>query len=78
MQDLLTDEPFTRKDIIHIQDPLNVSGRLIHEFHHVRFVSGQQAPACWLTLWELWEAGSMLSVQLWVAACLGLDSVVQG
>eukprot|EP00775_Hariotina_reticulata_P001460 gene1460-1802_t len=27
-KDLLTDEPFTRKDIIHIQDPLNVSGRL--------------------------------------------------
>lgn len=24
MRDLLTDEPFTRKDIIHIQDPLNL------------------------------------------------------
>ena len=23
-KDLLTDEPFTRKDIIHIQDPLNL------------------------------------------------------
>jgi hypothetical protein len=39
LQDLLTDEPFTRKDILHLQDPLNVSGRLISEFHHVRFVS---------------------------------------
>lgn len=39
LQDLLTDEPFTRKDIMHLQDPLNVSGRLISEFHHVRFVS---------------------------------------
>eukprot|EP00879_Flechtneria_rotunda_P018101 GHRR01018979.1.p1 GENE.GHRR01018979.1~~GHRR01018979.1.p1 ORF type:complete len:477 (+),score=141.25 GHRR01018979.1:219-1649(+) len=35
-KDLLTDEPFTRKDIIHIQDPLNVSGRLISDFHHVK------------------------------------------
>jgi peptidyl-prolyl cis-trans isomerase-like protein 2 len=44
-QDLLTDEPFTRKDLIHIQDPLNVSGRLISEFHHVRFVSASQQHA---------------------------------
>lgn len=38
-KDLLTDEPFTRKDIIHIQDPLNVSGKVISDFHHVKFVS---------------------------------------
>eukprot|EP00878_Enallax_costatus_P005031 GHUV01005291.1.p1 GENE.GHUV01005291.1~~GHUV01005291.1.p1 ORF type:complete len:453 (+),score=156.64 GHUV01005291.1:285-1643(+) len=36
-KDLLTEEPFTRKDIIHIQDPLNVSGKLISEFHHVKY-----------------------------------------
>lgn len=24
MKDLLTDQPFTRKDIIHIQDPMNL------------------------------------------------------
>uniref|UniRef100_A0A383V4T2 Peptidylprolyl isomerase n=2 Tax=Tetradesmus obliquus TaxID=3088 RepID=A0A383V4T2_TETOB len=36
-KDLLTEQPFTRKDIIHLQDPLNVSGRLISEFHHVKF-----------------------------------------
>eukprot|EP00882_Tetradesmus_deserticola_P033605 GHRQ01038405.1.p2 GENE.GHRQ01038405.1~~GHRQ01038405.1.p2 ORF type:complete len:219 (+),score=69.97 GHRQ01038405.1:389-1045(+) len=41
-KDLLTEEPFTRKDIIHLQDPLNVSGRLISEFHHVKFVSPSQ------------------------------------
>ena len=26
--DLLTDEPFTRKDIVHIQDPLNLQVRV--------------------------------------------------
>ncbi len=26
-KDLLTDEPFTRKDIIHLQDPLNLQVR---------------------------------------------------
>ncbi|GIL92325.1 hypothetical protein Vretimale_19576 [Volvox reticuliferus] len=35
-KDLLTDEPFTRKDIIHIQDPLNLSGRTIDQFDHVK------------------------------------------
>eukprot|EP00884_Botryococcus_braunii_P021935 jgi/Botrbrau1/8425/Bobra.0237s0045.1 len=35
-KDLLTDAPFTRKDIIHIQDPLNLSGRNVSEFHHVK------------------------------------------
>lgn len=35
-KDLLTDAPFTRKDIIHIQDPLNLSGRNVAEFHHVK------------------------------------------
>ncbi|KXZ54522.1 hypothetical protein GPECTOR_4g587 [Gonium pectorale] len=35
-RDLLTDEPFTRKDIIHIQDPLNLSGRTIDQFDHVK------------------------------------------
>ena len=35
-RDLLTDEPFTRKDIIEIQDPLNLSGRTLDQFDHVR------------------------------------------
>lgn len=35
-KDLLTDEPFTRKDIIHIQDPLNLSKRTVSEFDHVK------------------------------------------
>ncbi|EFN51543.1 hypothetical protein CHLNCDRAFT_49208 [Chlorella variabilis] len=36
MRDLLTDEPFTRKDLIHLQDPLNLSGRNLAEFDHVK------------------------------------------
>ena len=36
LRDLLTDEPFQKKDIIHIQDPLNVSGRNMVEFDHVK------------------------------------------
>ncbi|KIY92185.1 peptidyl-prolyl cis-trans isomerase-like2 [Monoraphidium neglectum] len=39
-RDLVTEEPFTRKDIMHLQDPLNLSGRLIQEFDHVRKVGG--------------------------------------
>lgn len=35
LRDLLTDEPFTRKDIIQIQDPLNTSCRTIDNFDHV-------------------------------------------
>ncbi|KAG2449452.1 hypothetical protein HYH02_005599 [Chlamydomonas schloesseri] len=35
-KDLLTDEPFSRKDIIHIQDPLNLTGRTIDQFDHVK------------------------------------------
>ncbi|GLC33403.1 hypothetical protein PLESTB_000071800 [Pleodorina starrii] len=35
-KDLLTDEPFSRKDIIHIQDPLHLSGRTIDQFDHVK------------------------------------------
>ena len=30
------DEPFTRKDLIHLQDPLNLSGRNLAEFDHVK------------------------------------------
>jgi peptidyl-prolyl cis-trans isomerase-like protein 2 len=33
---LLTDEPFTRKDIIVLQDPLNLSNRTLTQFDHVR------------------------------------------
>uniref|UniRef100_A0A1D2A8I5 Peptidylprolyl isomerase n=1 Tax=Auxenochlorella protothecoides TaxID=3075 RepID=A0A1D2A8I5_AUXPR len=36
LRDLLTDEPFTRKDIIQIQDPLNLSGKNLAEFDHVK------------------------------------------
>jgi peptidyl-prolyl cis-trans isomerase-like 2 len=35
-KDLLTDTPFTRKDIIHIQDPLNLSNRTLDNYHHVQ------------------------------------------
>jgi peptidyl-prolyl cis-trans isomerase-like 2 len=35
-KDLITEEPFSRKDIIHLQDPLNLSGRMITEFDHVK------------------------------------------
>ncbi|KAL3134863.1 hypothetical protein ABBQ32_007828 [Trebouxia sp. C0010 RCD-2024] len=36
MKDLLTDQPFIRKDIIHIQDPMNLEGRNLAKFDHVR------------------------------------------
>lgn len=29
MKDLLTDQPFTRKDIIHIQDPMNLEASML-------------------------------------------------
>ncbi|TPX35344.1 hypothetical protein SmJEL517_g02262 [Synchytrium microbalum] len=36
-KDLLTDEPFTRKDIITIQDPHNIAtNRNINEFHYIK------------------------------------------
>ncbi|KAK9728920.1 cyclophilin peptidyl-prolyl cis-trans isomerase Cyp8 [Basidiobolus ranarum] len=35
-QDLLTDEPFTRKDIVTLQDPHNVEGRNLTTFHHLK------------------------------------------
>ena len=37
MKDLITDEPFTKKDIIHIQDPLNLAKRNLAEFDHVKY-----------------------------------------
>jgi hypothetical protein len=37
-KDLLTDEPFTRKDIITLQDPLNMTAKLITDFDHVKKV----------------------------------------
>ena len=36
MRDLQTDQPFTRKDIIHLQDPLNLAGKNLAEFDHVK------------------------------------------
>lgn len=36
LRDLLTDEPFTKKDLIHLQDPLNLSGKNLAEFDHVK------------------------------------------
>ncbi|XP_070573457.1 RING-type E3 ubiquitin-protein ligase PPIL2-like isoform X1 [Ptychodera flava] len=36
MMDLLTDEPFSRKDIITLQDPHNLDKFNIAEFHHVK------------------------------------------
>ncbi|KAK3828884.1 MAG: peptidyl-prolyl cis-trans isomerase-like 2 [Benniella sp.] len=35
-KDLMTDEPFTRKDIITIQDPHNLQNRNLAEFHYVK------------------------------------------
>ncbi|KAF9164138.1 Peptidyl-prolyl cis-trans isomerase cyp8 [Actinomortierella ambigua] len=35
-KDLMTDEPFKRKDIIVIQDPHNLSNRNLAKFHHVK------------------------------------------
>ncbi|GMH41521.1 hypothetical protein BSKO_09431 [Bryopsis sp. KO-2023] len=35
-KDLLSDEVFTRKDIIHIQDPLNFQNKIVNEFEHVK------------------------------------------
>lgn len=40
-KDLMSEEPFTRKDIIHLQDPLNLAGRLIEAFDHVRKVGAR-------------------------------------
>lgn len=34
-KDLLTDEPFLRKDIITLQDPTNLAKFNISKFHHV-------------------------------------------
>ena len=42
MRDLLSDVPFSRKDIIHIQDPLNLSMKNLQEFDHVK--KGLQIP----------------------------------
>lgn len=36
MRDLLTEEPFTRKDIITIQDPQNLAGRDLREYDYVK------------------------------------------
>jgi peptidyl-prolyl cis-trans isomerase-like protein 2 len=38
-KDLLTDEPFTKKDIITIQDPHNLTARDIQQFDFVKKVS---------------------------------------
>ena len=35
-RDLLTDEKFTRKDLITIQDPMNLDGRCLDTFDHVK------------------------------------------
>lgn len=35
-KDLLTDEPFTRKDILHIQDPLNFQNKVVRDFEHMK------------------------------------------
>ena len=40
-KDLITDEPFTRKDIIEIQDPLNMTAKVITEFDHIKKVGGK-------------------------------------
>ena len=35
-KDLVTDEPFTRNDVIHIQDPTNLDKFNFAQFFHVR------------------------------------------
>lgn len=35
-RDLLTDKPFTRKDIIHLQDPLNFQNKVVAHFEHIK------------------------------------------
>eukprot|EP00227_Mantoniella_beaufortii_P010073 CAMPEP_0197586896 /NCGR_PEP_ID=MMETSP1326-20131121/8713_1 /TAXON_ID=1155430 /ORGANISM="Genus nov. species nov., Strain RCC2288" /LENGTH=586 /DNA_ID=CAMNT_0043151563 /DNA_START=175 /DNA_END=1931 /DNA_ORIENTATION=+ len=35
-RDLITDEKFTRKDLITIQDPMNLEGRVLDKFEHVK------------------------------------------
>lgn len=35
-KDLITDEPFTKSDILHIQDPKDISGANVAEFDHVK------------------------------------------
>lgn len=35
LQDLITDEPFSRKDLIQIQDPMNLAGKELSKFDHV-------------------------------------------
>ena len=35
-KDLLTEEPFAREDIIHIQDPLDLKQREVRDFDHVK------------------------------------------
>ena len=35
-KDLLTEEPFTRQDIIHIQNPSDLESRAIESFHYVK------------------------------------------
>ena len=37
LRDLTTDEPFSRKDLIHLQDPQNLAGKNLAEFDHVKF-----------------------------------------
>ena len=41
--DLMTGEKFKRMDIIVIQDPLNISGKLLENFHHIKH--GLTAPS---------------------------------
>lgn len=36
LKDLITDEPFKRSDIVHIQDPKDLSGKNYAEFDHVK------------------------------------------
>lgn len=36
MRDLITEEPFTRKDIVTIQDPENLAGRNLREYDYVK------------------------------------------
>lgn len=36
LRDLITDEPFTRRDVITIQNPLDTSARTLNKFDHVQ------------------------------------------
>ena len=52
MKDLMTDQPFTRKDIIHIQDPMNLEASAL-------LASGSEPGYQYLVDSLFWQLGSV-------------------